>query len=68
LCDKYSALIGIKLHPHLLRHTTAHQFLAHNGNDLVNPAQILGHEYLNTTRYIKRTGEQLADAAKKLNY
>jgi site-specific recombinase XerD len=69
LCDKYSALIGIKLHPHLLRHTMAHQFLENNPGDLVSLAQILGHENLNTTaRYTKRTQDQLGDAIDRMDY
>ena len=69
LCRKYSAVIGVRLHPHIFRHTMAKQFLADNGNDLVALAQILGHENLNTTsRYSQRTEQQLADASERLSY
>ncbi|MEQ8853584.1 tyrosine-type recombinase/integrase [Gimesia sp.] len=69
LCDKYGALIGVKIYPHLLRHTMAHKYLEDNQNDLVGLAQLLGHENLQTcSRYVQRTLDQLSDSIDKLNY
>ena len=69
LCRKYSVVIGVRLHPHVFRHTMAKQFLTDNGNDLVSLAQILGHENLQTTsRYSQRSEGQLAAAAERLAY
>ena len=69
ICDKYSAIIGVKIYPHLLRHTMAKRFLADNANDLVSLAQILGHESLNTTRrYSMKSAEDLAQGAERMGW
>jgi len=67
--EKYKALTGIEnLHCHVLRHTFSHTFLSQNGN-LVQLAQILGHESLNTTAiYTKNSVEQLGEAAERVVY
>ena len=67
--EKYRAITGIEnLHCHVLRHSFSHTFLSQNGN-LVQLAQILGHESLNTTAiYTKNSMEQLSEATEGLTY
>jgi site-specific recombinase XerD len=69
LCDRYSTAIGIKVFPHLLRHTMAKRYLETSSNDLLGLAQILGHSNLATTqRYALKTEGQLATSAEQLGY
>jgi len=69
ICRRYSAITGIHVHPHAMRHSFAKTFLAESGNDLVALAAILGHESLETTRrYVQRSADELAYAADRLTF
>jgi site-specific recombinase XerD len=69
LFSKYSAITGVKVHPHLLRHCFGRQFLEANQNDLVALAALMGHESLDTTRrYVQRTPEQLEVASERMGF
>jgi integrase/recombinase XerC len=69
ICAKYSAITGVRFHPHALRHSFAKRFLAENDNDLVSLAQILGHESISTTaRYTQRNQDELAEAVDRMGY
>jgi site-specific recombinase XerD len=64
---KYSAIAGVRVHPHLLRHCFGREFLSANQNDIVALAALMGHESLDTTRrYVQRTSEQLEAASERM--
>lgn len=73
--EKYRVLTGIKnMHCHVLRHTFSHNFLAKNADggaegNLVQLAQLLGHESLSTTAvYTKVSLDELGHATERLSY
>ncbi len=66
---RYSAAIGVPVHPHLLRHTFGRRFLEETSNDLVALASLLGHSDLNTTkRYVQRTADELAALSESISF
>jgi integrase/recombinase XerC len=69
ICSKYTAITGVKIHPHLCRHTFAKQYLESTNNDVVGLAQILGHNDLNTTKiYCQKTIEQVSVEMDRIEY
>jgi len=69
ICEKFSAISGVRFTPHTLRHSFAHRYLEATNNDLVGLAQILGHENLNTTSiYTKRSQDDLQQRIEDLRY
>lgn len=63
---KRAKLTRIPVSAHTLRHTFATHYLQANPNQLVELAQLLGHDSLNTTAiYTKATQEKLAQSVEK---
>jgi integrase/recombinase XerC len=63
---KRAKLNRIPVSAHALRHTFATNYLRANPNQLVELAQLLGHDSLNTTAiYTKSSHAQLAEAVEK---
>lgn len=63
---KRAKLSRISVSAHTLRHTFAANYLRVNPNQLVELAQLLGHDSLNTTAiYTKSSQSQLAEAVEK---
>jgi integrase/recombinase XerC len=63
---KRAKLTRIRVSAHTLRHTFATNYLRANPNQLVELAQLLGHDSLNTTAiYTKSSQSQLAEAVEK---
>ena len=67
LLRKYADAAGVRLSPHMLRHTFATRLLREAGADLVTVKELLGHQDINTTAiYTKPSAQDMEDAVGKL--
>lgn len=67
LLRKYADAAGVRVSPHMLRHTFATRLLREAGADLVTVKELLGHQDVNTTAiYTKPSAEDMEDAVGKL--
>jgi site-specific recombinase XerC len=71
--DKWNKDLGFPkgmLHPHAFRHFFAKQYLKNSKKDIVQLAEFLGHESLDTTRVylLKSREEQMKDFNKYVNW
>lgn len=68
LVTKYGKKAGLKLHPHMLRHSYARAFMDKH-RDVVSLAQILGHQNISTTQiYTQNRLEDLQEKAEAVSF
>ncbi len=66
--EKYAKKAGLKLSPHILRHTFAYNYLKEHPGDIVALAQMLGHSNINTTAiYTQNRMEDLQEKVEDLH-
>ena len=68
LVKKYGAMIGVKIHPHTLRHSFAIH-LVRSGMDLRRLQLLLGHSSLSITQvYLQFNDDDLREAYEKVSF
>lgn len=68
LVKKYGAMIGVKIHPHTLRHSFAIH-LVRSGMDLRRLQLLLGHSSLSITQvYLQFKDDDLREAYEKISF
>jgi len=68
IVKKYGKMIGVEVHPHMLRHSYAIH-LIRNGVDLRRLQQLLGHSNIQTTTvYLQFRDQDLRDVYNKVKF